>query len=137
MLSSTDSELLFSFKAHIAMEIEVGEPGQEFGAIADFPFRENPLYQTPAFTPTPRRGPEFQHGNPAWSPGPSPAVEQETGPDPAASWPMQGTVASSRGLPEDQEFAQILAALMHGELGPAEAVREFAIVCRQQAAAHR
>ncbi|PSC76457.1 nuclear pore complex NUP107 isoform B [Micractinium conductrix] len=40
-----------------------------------------------------------------------------------------------RERPEEDEFATVLSAVMRGEAGAAEAVREYAAVCRQRAAA--
>ncbi|KAL4448847.1 hypothetical protein ABPG77_007564 [Micractinium sp. CCAP 211/92] len=43
----------------------------------------------------------------------------------------------SRERPEEEEFARVLGAVMHGEADAAEAVREYAAVCRMRAAALR
>ncbi|KAL4422844.1 hypothetical protein ABPG75_009041 [Micractinium tetrahymenae] len=40
----------------------------------------------------------------------------------------------SRERPEEEEFARVLGAVMHGEADAAEAVREYAAVCRMRAA---
>ena len=45
--------------------------------------------------------------------------------------------SSGRERPEEDEFAGVLGAVMRGEADAAEAVREYAAICRQRSAALR
>ncbi|GAB4820101.1 hypothetical protein N2152v2_007147 [Parachlorella kessleri] len=52
---------------------------------------------------------------------------------PSLAAPPPGAVLAARDRPEEQAFAEALGAVMRGELDAAEALTQYAAICRQQA----